>query len=952
MHLSTQCLLRYVGFFCLVLLSLLSVAQPLPSSPNLSDDNGRQGEWTIYYDQNWKIIEDAASAAYYRKITYINDKPIGLVRDFYKSGQVQMVVSMLSDRPEVLDGMCKWYTAEGKLEKVEFHRGTRSIDASIEALKNDQEIADSRHTYLALATLYHEVRSKEARPLYIRYAEMTKKEEGDQSPMYAEALRMLAWDYLRHFDLINAEPLFFQSKNIFDQYKAQNPQQYTQILNDIADYYTYANRHDEALKYFLEAREMGQKHLPGDHYLNFIIIHNMASCYRAMGDYDKAHELSIIALNDCRDRFGMYHRETANVMRALAYASRGLGRQSEYQQYLYQVLEIYDSLYGDTHNEYLGALYQVGRSHIENLDLEKGSKIYANALQKYVALYGSDHLSTMQVQRSYGLSLYRLDHKDEAIKILRDNSQNRQNYLYRFFEQMNEKNRQVLFSQQRGLNHFQSSLTIKEMDTYPELIADLLNIQLYNKALLISTSNAIKKRILDSNDRKLIELYNEVQELRQTLGKLADLSDQEIKDRYQIDRDSLSEVFDSKDRALNRLSAFYSTSNGLPKWESVRDRLGKKEALVEIHSYQEFDLDNWQWSNKSKYIAFILTDKTRDYPEVVSLNDGNFLENEAINSYTNKIRFKLRDEQSYGHFWKPLERHLKKYNKVYFSADGVYHKLNLQTLINPSTGNYLMEEKEIQIITSGKDLLEEPRPASTVKFGMLIGNPSFGELPQGVSGTIRGIDLLTGGQERAGLSPLPGAEREVATIAALLEENGWRKIVLTNEEAEESALMDMLKPNILHIATHGFFSQQDKDEDNPLRNTGLLFTGAAKSLMSKDLVNSNEDGILTSFEALNLNIDNTDLVVLSACETGLGDLKNGEGIYGLQRAFKIAGARTIIMSLWKVDDEATNQLMTLFYKNWLGGTISKREAFYKAQRQLMKVYDHPYYWGAFVVLGE
>ncbi len=170
----------------------------------------------------------------------------------------------------------------------------------------------------------------------------------------------------------------------------------------------------------------------------------------------------------------------------------------------------------------------------------------------------------------------------------------------------------------------------------------------------------------------------------------------------------------------------------------------------------------------------------------------------------------------------------------------------------------------------------------------------------------------------------------------------------------------MLKPNVLHIATHGFFQGDVEGEikynTNPLYRSGILLSGAAETLESKPDLRGNvqtgkEDGILTAFEALNLNIDNTDLVVLSACETGLGEIRNGEGVFGLQRAFKLAGARTILMSLWKVNDQTTQELMVSFYENWLGG-MSKRAAFDKAQTQLKTNYPHPYYWGAFVLIGE
>jgi CHAT domain-containing protein len=170
----------------------------------------------------------------------------------------------------------------------------------------------------------------------------------------------------------------------------------------------------------------------------------------------------------------------------------------------------------------------------------------------------------------------------------------------------------------------------------------------------------------------------------------------------------------------------------------------------------------------------------------------------------------------------------------------------------------------------------------------------------------------------------------------------------------------MKRTNVLHIATHGFFlSDKDADteeytiENNPLMRSGLLLTGSQASFVNNRVVfNSNrqEDGVLTASEVLNMNLKGTDLVVLSACETGLGEVINGEGVYGLQRALIIAGANSVIMSLWRVDDVVTKELMIKFYKYYLGGR-NKFESLTLAQKEIRNNQNLPYYWGAFVLTG-
>ncbi|GAB4331675.1 MAG: hypothetical protein OHK0038_06690 [Flammeovirgaceae bacterium] len=185
--------------------------------------------------------------------------------------------------------------------------------------------------------------------------------------------------------------------------------------------------------------------------------------------------------------------------------------------------------------------------------------------------------------------------------------------------------------------------------------------------------------------------------------------------------------------------------------------------------------------------------------------------------------------------------------------------------------------------------------------------------------------------------------------------------VYLEERANEENLKTIYSPTILHIATHGFFDEGEEEDrnkqertkhfDNPLLHSGLLLTGAELTLNEKE-TGSKENGVLTAQEAMSLDLSGTELVVLSACETGLGEIKNGEGVFGLQRALQETGAKSVLMSLWKVDDAATQEMMTLFYENMLLKKQDKRTAFKNAQETIKANYKSPYYWGAFVMVGE
>jgi CHAT domain-containing protein len=306
--------------------------------------------------------------------------------------------------------------------------------------------------------------------------------------------------------------------------------------------------------------------------------------------------------------------------------------------------------------------------------------------------------------------------------------------------------------------------------------------------------------------------------------------------------------------------------------------------------------------------------------------------------------------------------------KIYLSLDGVFNQINLNTLLD-SEGAYLVEQKTFTIVHNTKEivLIKSRQQKHSFKLAAsLFGYPKYflnkDRVKEKIQDKERGIDWNSLHEEDAtGIYELPGTQSEIKKVKSVLEQHQWNARDYTEEEASEEALKSAEHPRVLHIATHGFFVDENEassgftiglaaehSKQNPLLRSGLLLSGASNFIQDHVRL-GNDNGILTAYEAANLNLDNTELVVLSACETGKGEIQNGEGVYGLQRAFQTAGAQAIIMSLWKVDDEATQELMASFYSNWMGGK-EKSQAFKLAQLKIKEKYNHPFYWGAFVMM--
>ena len=380
-------------------------------------------------------------------------------------------------------------------------------------------------------------------------------------------------------------------------------------------------------------------------------------------------------------------------------------------------------------------------------------------------------------------------------------------------------------------------------------------------------------------------------------------------------------------------------------WELVQQVLMPNEIAIEMVRFRHFD----QVFSDSVIYAGLVTRKGLDKPELIVMSNGTDLETKYMKGYRNSMKFKIPDRYSYANYWEPIKNKVGDFSTIYLSADGVFNQINLET-IPTGDGKYVLDNSNIVLVSNTKDIyfhrIKSEKESKENKATM-FGDPIF--------------YASAGGAHK--WSQLPGTKAEITALNEILEENGWISDYYLEEYATEDNMKKIDNPKILHVATHGFFTS-DKDfeaseevgmeeaqaSQNPLLRTGLLLYGAG-DLLDKTSYNYNmEGGILTAYEAMNMNLDYTELVVLSACETGLGDVISGEGVYGLQRAFLVAGADALVMSLFKVSDEATQKLMVKFYEKWTQSG-EMRNSFIAAKKELRNEFKDPIFWGAFVMIG-
>ena len=503
-----------------------------------------------------------------------------------------------------------------------------------------------------------------------------------------------------------------------------------------------------------------------------------------------------------------------------------------------------------------------------------------------------------------------------------------------------------------------------------------LENQFLLKGLLLNQSKNVTGKLTELNDGAINLQIDEFINNKQLLNRMEDKKEL-------FSEEDIEELQSKISRAEIELVQLYNERFKKPidfnkNWKNVQNKLNDNEVAIE---FSRFNYIQTQTSDSIFYQAYLIK-KNSKFPIVIKLFEEKELSKiltSSVNpnrlylsrgSSASNVGVKLNSNTIYNLVWKPIEQYLADVKTIYFSPSGLLNSISFASLNNQ--GNFLIENYNLIQLSSTYEIVDDFEQPSLDNI-LLMGGIEYDYLEnedKEINVKSNSVDLMgleTKRSKGEKWTYLPGTLEEINSLNKLLSDNNITTNTLKGVEAKESVFkkLSASSPNILHIATHGFFFERKKENkelinfsskeskfriaDNPLKRSGILLSGANYAWLNGNNPYEIDNGVLTAEEISNLDLSNTNMVVLSACETGLGDIDGSEGVYGLQRAFKMAGVDVIVMSLWEVPDKETAEFMNLFYTNWLSG-MKVREAFNTTQRKMSTKYKNtPEKWAAFVL---
>ncbi|NPA44165.1 MAG: CHAT domain-containing protein [Chlorobi bacterium] len=883
------------------------------STPYEAKENGKQARSFAYYLADPKSITDAPPKIKAQNYNYTGE--ILYVSHNYKSSEKSFLKAY------------KIYEENGLLD---------SAFASL--------------TLSNLGLLYHTTGRYSLAEEFSKKA-LKKREATEEKTGYAASLNNIAVLYKDMGLYTEAEEYIIKAENHLKSKNEINSVKYAIVLNNRAMIYQMTGKYKDAEKLMKQSIKIASENIKEKSSTYVRLKVNLAQLYQLTHRYDEAEKIYLDALETQKIRMGKSSPDYAVLLRNTASLYQQMRRFDKVEDLLKDAVAIYKKQFGEEHPSYAQSIYELGVFYQSQNKLNSAEPLFAKALNIQKSKLGEHHPNIAKTLENTAILYWQKEDYNKSAEIFREAMNE---YIYQintFFPAMNDYEKTKFWDkiQPKFIRFY--NFAVEAQNSVSEITEDVYNFHIATKALLLNSSRKVRNRILNSGDKTLIANYNNWQDTKNWLAKLYTYSSEELKEEN-INIDSLENVVKNLEKEITKKSEAFKDANEQRNiyYKDIAKNLKPNEAAIEIIRINSF---SYLFPKKEIHYIALLVRNDNSIPKMTFMKEGDEMETTWSDEYQATVHSGKSMKPFYNYYWKNIaELTNSSDKKLYTSIDGIYNQVNINTVELPS-GRHLLDSKDVQFVTNTKDILNFKNKKSNSHSAFLLAYPDYQlDLPDNL----------------AKLSPLPGTKKEVETIENLLKTKSYKVKSVFGKDATEEVLKAVKNPYILHIATHGYFLENTTDNaedtrafgiepmkayENPLLRSGLLLAGADRAIneMNTKENKAKDDGILNAFEAMILDLDNTDLVILSACQTGLGEIKNGEGVYGLQRSFQIAGASSVITSLWEVSDEGTQDLMSSFYKHWLQSG-NKHDAFRKAQLEIKEKYKYPFYWGAFVLVGE
>jgi CHAT domain-containing protein/Tfp pilus assembly protein PilF len=882
------------------------------------------------------------------------------------------------------------------------------------AAQTDTAMTEALRLLMAGTQAYRQGRYHEAEPLLQRAVAITQKVLGPENPDVGQTLALLARVYVAEGEYRRAEPLFAHALSMMEKSGAEDD--VAVALSDLGVVRCHLGDYTHAEPLLLRALEIDTKRFaPDDPHLASGLstdLSNLGSLYQQEGDYARAEPLfqRAIALLEKASRKDAgveadlaidlnnlatlylakkdYARAEPLMLRALAVREKALGPEhpdtasalanlatlyDEKREYvravplLARAVAIDEKTLGPDHPELGTALNNLAVVYQHEGDTARATPLMQRALTILEASLGPEHPSVATTLNSLAAVSWAKGDTAGATELLSRGLDARERYVTRILATGSEEQRMLLLATSSRETDAAVSLSARAgaLDPAAHRLGLLAVLRRKGRLLdVMADTVATIREHLTPDDAALLEQLRSI-EAEIASGTLARPRAGASADDRRRELHELAEQADVLQHQLAARSAEFRVVTEPVTSEAVQKLVPDGAALVEIVAYLPFDPhgrnQREQWAAAPRYAAYAL--RTSGAIEYADLGEA-----AGIDALAASFRAALADPRSDP---RPIARELDERvgrpvrtiagdaTHVLLAPDGALNLVPFGALVDEHD-QLLIGRYVFTYLTTGRDLLRfAVRSDVPTSPPVIIASPDFGPLDTAAAATNRGADLAS-----AQFPPLPGTAEEGRAIAALLP----GAIEIEGGAATKGAVSGLRSPRLLHVATHGFFladvpRPSPRDDrglvldtgapaapvapiGNPLLRSGLVLAGA-------NLHREGDDGVMTALEASAIDLRGTQLVVLSACETGVGQVENGEGVYGLRRALVLAGAESEVMSLWRVDDAATRDLMIAYYgalKNGSGRTAALRDA--QLAMSATKDRGHPYYWASFIPSGD